>query len=117
MTAPKRALDAPTQVQHPWRATLRTGLAVLLGILVTIPLVWAIIGDELAAVGWAVPEPWAAIIAAIVTGCVVAASAITRIMAIPLVSDWLTKVGLGPAPQGESEGEPTEPLPGRSEVW
>ena len=98
MTAPKRALDAPTQVQHPWRATLRTGLAVLLGILVTIPLVWAIIGDELAAVGWAVPEPWAAIIAAIVTGCVVAASAITRIMAIPAVSDVLTRLHLGPEP-------------------
>ena len=110
MTSPRRALDAPTQVAYPWRATLRTGLAVLLGILVTIPLVWAIIGDELAAVGWAVPEPWAAIITAIVTGCVVASSAITRIMAIPRVSDWLTRLGLGPAPQGEVED--TQPITG-----
>ena len=107
---PQRALDTPTQVAYPWRATLRTGLAVLLGILVTIPLVWAIVGDELAAVGWAVPEPWAAIITAIVTGCVVASSAITRIMAIPQVSDWLTRLGLGPAPQGE--GEDTQPIAG-----
>ena len=111
-TTPRRALDAPTQVAYPWRATLRTGLAVLLGILVTIPLVWAIVGDELAAVGWAVPEPWAAIITAIVTGCVVASSAITRIMAIPQVSDWLTRLGLGPAPQGEGEGEDTQPITG-----
>ena len=95
---PQRALDAPTQVQHPWRATVRTGVDVLLGILVTTPLVWAIIGDELAAVGWAVPEPWAAIIAAVVTGCVVASSAITRIMAIPAVSDVLTRLHLGPEP-------------------
>ena len=112
MTSPRRALDAPTQVAYPWRATLRTGLAVLLGILVTIPLVWAIIGDELAAVGWAVPEPWAAIITVIVTGCVVASSAITRIMAIPQVSDWLTRLGLGPTPQGEVEGEDTQPITG-----
>ena len=114
---PQRALDIPTQVEHPWRATLRTGVAVLLGLAVVLPAIWAIIGDELAAVGWAVPEPWAAIIAAVVTGCVVASSAITRIMAIPQVSDWLTKVGLGPAPQGEFEGEPTQPLPGHSEGW
>ena len=112
MTSPRRALDAPTQVAYPWRATLRTGLAVLLGILVTIPLVWAIVGDELAAVGWAVPEPWAAIITAIVTGCVMTSSAITRIMAIPQVSDWLTRLGLGPTPQGEVEGEDTQPITG-----
>ena len=109
---PQRALNTPTQVEHPWRATLRTGVAVLLGLAVVLPAIWAIIGDELAAVGWAVPEPWAAIIAAVVTGCVVASSAITRIMAIPQVSDWLTRLGLGPTPQGEVEGEDTQPITG-----
>ena len=107
---PQRALDTPTQVQHPWRATLRTGVAVLLGILVTIPLVWAIIGDELAAVGWTIPEPVSVVVATVITAVVVAASVVTRIMAIPQVSDWLTRLGLGPAPQGE--GEDTQPITG-----
>ena len=116
MTAPKRALDAPTQVAYPWRATLRTGLAVLLGLAVVLPAVWAIIGDELAAVGWTIPEPVSVVVATVIAAVVAAASVVTRIMAIPQVSDWLTKVGLGPAPQGEFEGEPTQPLPG-TEVW
>ena len=113
---PQRALDAPTQVQHPWRATLRTGVAVLLGLAVVLPAIWAIIGDELAMAGWVIPEPVSVVVATVIAAVVAAASVVTRIMAIPQVSDWLTKVGLGPAPQGEFEGEPTQPLPGHSEV-
>ena len=116
MTTPKRALEAPTQVQHPWRATLRTGVAVLLGLAVVLPAIWAIIGDELAMAGWVIPEPVSVVVATVIAAVVAAASIITRIMAIPQVSDWLTKVGLGPAPQGGSEGEPTEPVIGHSEV-
>ena len=112
MTSPRRALDAPTQVAYPWRATLRTGVAVLLGLAVVLPAVWAIIGDELAAVGWMIPEPVSVVVATVITAVVVAASVVTRVMAIPQVSDWLTRLGLGPAPQGEGEGEDTQPITG-----
>ena len=47
----------PTQVAHPWRASLRTAVAVLLGLALVLPIVWAIIGEELEKVGWAIPEP------------------------------------------------------------
>ena len=111
MTAyePRRAA---TQVEHPWRATLRTGVAVLLGLAVVLPAVWAIIGDELAAVGWTIPEPVSVVVATVIAAVVAAASIVTRIMAIPQVSDWLTRLGLGPAPQGEGEGEDTQPITG-----
>ena len=47
MTSPRRALDAPTQVAHPWRATLRTGIAVLLGLAVVASgRIWARLLDR-----------------------------------------------------------------------
>ena len=111
MTAyePRRAA---TQVEHPWRATFRTGVAVLLGLAVVLPAIWAIIGDELAMAGWVIPEPVSVVVATVITAVVVAASVVTRVMAIPQVSDWLTRLGLGPAPQGEGEGEDTQPITG-----
>ena len=39
-----------------------------------------------------------AVVAAVIVGLTAASAIITRIMAIPQVSDWLTRVGLGPAP-------------------
>ena len=111
MTAyePRRAA---TQVEHPWRATVRTGVAVLLGLAVVLPAVWAIIGAELASAGWTIPEPVSVVVATVIAAVVAAASIITRVMAIPQVSDWLTRLGLGPTPQGEVDGEPTQPITG-----
>ena len=97
--APKRALDAPTQIQHPWRATLRTVLAAIIGIIVTLPPAWSIVQEEVAKAGLILPA-WltqALTLAAII--CVVIIAVVQRIIVLPAVSAALTKIGLGPAPK------------------
>ena len=97
----------PTQVAHPWRASLRTAVAVLLGLALVLPIVWAIIGEELEKVGWAIPEPIGTVVGIIIAAITAAAAIVTRVMAIPAVSDWLTKLNLGPTPAGvETQPEP-----------
>ena len=92
----------PTQVAHPWRASLRTAVAVLLGLALVLPIVWAIIGEELGKVGWAIPEPVGTVVGVIIAAITAAAAIVTRVMAIPAVSDWLTRFNLGPAPASQS---------------
>ena len=92
----------PTQVAHPWRASLRTAVAVLLGLALVLPIVWAIIGEELEKVGWAIPEPVGTVVGIIIAAITAAAAIVTRVMAIPAVSDWLTKLNLGPTPASQS---------------
>ena len=85
---------------HPWRAVARTALAILVGVGIVLPVVWAVVVDELGA--YVPPETVAA--GAWLVGLLVAASsAITRIMAIPAVNAWLTTVGLGAAPRTEDD--------------
>ena len=92
-----------TQVQHPWRATVRTVLAVVLALGLVVPAAWAILGDELVRAGLVLPEPvvqtvgWLLAILAVVTGT------ITRIMAIPQVADWMTRIGVGPTPNTDAK--------------
>ena len=106
---PPRALDAdgdgqpdyrePTQVRYPWRATVRTIIAVVLALGLVVPAAWAILGDELVRAGLVLPEPvvqvvgWLLAVLAVVTGT------ITRIMAIPQVADWMTRLNIGPKPK------------------
>ena len=85
----------PTQVKYPWRAAARTALAYLVAAGIVVPMVWAIAQDTLGpylspqvitAVAWAV-------------GLIVAVSAfVTRVIAIPKVNAWLTKLGVGATP-------------------
>ena len=98
----------PTQVAHPWRASLRTAVAVLLGLALVLPIVWAIIGEELEKVGWAIPEPVGTVVGVIIAAITAAAAIVTRVMAIPAVSDWLTRLNLGPTPAGETQPEPID---------
>ena len=97
----------PTQVAHPWRAALRTAVAVLLGLALVLPIVWAIIGEELAKVGWAIPEPVGTVVGVIIAAITAAAAIVTRVMAIPAVSDWLTRLNLGPTPAGVEPASPS----------
>ena len=92
----------PTQVAHPWRAALRTAVAVLLGLALVLPIVWAIIGEELGKVGWVIPEPVGTVVGVIIAAITAAAAIVTRVMAIPAVSDWLTRLNLGPTPASQS---------------
>lgn len=72
----------PTQVQHPWKATIRTAIAVLIGVLSVIPVVVATAG-----IG-TVPA---------VAQVVAVTATITRVMALPQVNDLLGRFGLGAA--------------------
>ena len=109
---PPRALDAdgdgqpdyrPTQVRYPWRAAVRTALAVLVGLSLVLPIAWGIVNDELSRAGWVVTEPVAAVVVAVIAGVSAAAGIVTRIMAIPQVSDLLTRAGIGPTPNTDAE--------------
>lgn len=83
-----RRVATTTQERYPWRATLRTGLAVGLPMLAGAPLIYqAATGQDPAAAG-------------AVAGAVLAVSAgITRVMALPVVNTFLQKIGLGAEPK------------------
>lgn len=91
---------AATQVAHPWKATLRTFIAVgiptILGLLVVLPEVIQIVLDEL---GEAMPDGLRLWLAAAAGVIIALSTAATRIMAIPAVNAWLTKLGLGATPK------------------
>jgi hypothetical protein len=77
---------APTQTQHPWRATVRTIVA---GAVAAIPLLPFLV-DSLG-IG---AVPW-------VAGTLAALGAITRLLAIPAVNDWVVRYlpWLAPTPR------------------
>ncbi|QLQ16157.1 MAG: hypothetical protein HZY73_11390 [Micropruina sp.] len=79
----------PTQVRYPWRAALRTLLAYVVTAAVVLPIAYQIAEDALRA--YLSPEVLAGV--AWLVGLLVAIStAVTRIMAIPQVNDWLTRM-------------------------
>lgn len=85
----------PTQTQYPWRAALRTALAYIVAAGIVVPMVWAIAQDTLGP--YLSPEVITA--AAWAVGLIVAVSAfVTRVIAIPKVNAWLTKLGVGATP-------------------
>lgn len=83
MTQPPEA-SVPTQIRHPVRATVRTVIAVVVSLASLLPYVAAQADVD------AVPA---------VAQVLVVAAAITRIMAIPGVNEWLTSIGLGATPR------------------
>ena len=85
----------PTQVKYPWRAALRTVLAYVVAAGIVVPAVWSIAQDTLAS--YLSPEVITA--TAWTVGLIVAVSAfVTRVIAIPQVDAWLTKLGVGATP-------------------
>lgn len=90
----------PTQVAHPWRASIRTGLqtatAVLAALVLALPLVQefvAKVAPDSPVIGWI----------AAATGVVAAlATLITRLTALPAVNDLLTRLGIGPVSKDEA---------------
>lgn len=67
---------APTQTQHPWRATVRTVLA---GLVAAVPLLPFLV--DYLGIG---TVPW-------VAGTLVVLGAFTRFLAIPAVNAWLSE--------------------------
>ena len=98
---PERAVA--TQVRYPWRAAVRTALAVLVGLSLVLPIAWGIVNDELARAGWVLTEPVTAAVVAVIAGVSAAAGIVTRIMAIPQASDLLTRAGIGPTPNTDAK--------------
>lgn len=82
----------PTQVANPRRATLRTALAVLAGIVTALPVLSAallIVQDELTKSGLDVPPVvWAVITAGLAILALVSLT-VTRILALPGVNAWI----------------------------
>lgn len=75
MTLTDPPTTPPTQTLHPWRATLRTGVAATLGLLPLVPTIVNTAG--LATVPW-------------LAGIVGVAAGVTRVLAVPAVNTWLT---------------------------
>lgn len=88
----------PTQTAFPWRATLRTALQVGLALGGVLASIWVIVADELGA--WLTPDVQAWIAGAVAL-VVAGSAALARIMAIPAVNRWLTRLGLGAEPKGD----------------
>ncbi|WNO28738.1 membrane protein [Microbacterium phage FlameThrower] len=89
-----------TQVQHPVKAVLRTivqvGIPTFIALGIVVPQIVDIILEQF---GQSLPEQVTVVLlttAGVVTGI---AAVITRIMAIPLVNEFLTKMGLGATPK------------------
>lgn len=70
-------MTEPTQVRHPLRATARTVFAFIVGLAALLPVV-------ISAAGLSTSLPW-------VAAALVVAGAVTRIMAIPAVNDFLER--------------------------
>ena len=102
MTAaePRRADVQPTQARYPWRATLRTALAVAMAVGVVLPVAWGYLAEALTPYVAAEVLGW---VGGVVALLVAVSGAITRIMAIPQVNAWLTRIGVGAAPKHADE--------------
>lgn len=82
------AAEKPTQTRYPWRATVRTGLAFVSGAAVSAPVLYTAVTNE---------SPETATGAGLLALTV--SAAITRVMAVPFVNEWLTRAGLGAEPK------------------
>jgi hypothetical protein len=89
-----------TQVQHPWKATLRTIVQVGIPALLTLCLVVPQVVDAvLAGFGEQLPPEFTAWMLASAGFVTTLAAVITRVMAIPAINAWLTSLGLGATPK------------------
>lgn len=84
--------DQPTQVTHPWRATVRTIFQLVIGLAAALPTLVGLLG---------LPP------SAGLAGALGAAAALTRFMAIPAVDSalqqWLPWLAAGPASERHTE--------------
>lgn len=95
----------PTQVEHPWRASLRTALFVVVPLLVLVvgivPEVIQIILEETVRAGVVLPE-WVRPALLGLSAATTAIAAITnRIALLPRVNELLTALRIGPKPPAE----------------
>lgn len=99
LTGPVLEQAPPTQIQHPWRATIRTMLATAFAFVLIVPAVWAVVLDELARQGIVIPDQVQAVSAGVVAGCLALTGIIQRVALIPGVAALLHRIGVGPTPR------------------
>lgn len=86
--------SVPTQIANPGKATARTGLAVVIGTIITVvgvapSVIQAIAGVE------GLPEWVYPALATIGASAVLVSTIVTRLMAIPAINEVLKKIGFG----------------------
>ena len=99
------------EIWHKWQRALRTAAQVLVtgaGILAVAVTVAPQILDALADV---LPGPVVAWCAGVIAGTAALSAALSRVMAIPIVDRWLTRLGIGSAPRSAPVVPATDPLP------
>ena len=88
-----------TQVQHPWRTTLRTIVWLLIALVPTVPTLWGIVQDEVTKAGLTLPPNLAATVGIGVAIIVTVVGIVQRAVLIPGVSAVIAKIpGLSPTP-------------------
>jgi hypothetical protein len=92
-TTPTPASNGVPPIWYPWQRAARTAFTTILTILPIIPQIIAIIQGEWAA-------EW---LTAVSVQAVLINTALTRIIAIPAVNTFLTKIGLGSVPPSAPE--------------
>lgn len=92
----------PTQVQHPWRTTLRTVVWLVVGVVVSIPTIWPIIVEETSRNGLTISPAVQGAVAWAVALIVTVTAIVQRVVLIPGVAAVIEKVpGLAPQPAAD----------------
>ena len=80
--------ETTSQTKYPWRATARTALAFITGAALSAPVLYTAVTNE---------SPEAATGAGLMALTI--SAAVTRVMAVPFVNEWLGKLGLSAEPK------------------
>jgi len=90
-----------TQVQHPWKAAIRTFVQVAIPAVIALGIVVPQIVDIiLEQFGEQLPPQFTGVMLAVSVGVAGVSAVVARIMALPLVNEFLTGIGLGATPKG-----------------
>lgn len=94
MTSPEPPITpgTPTQVAHPWKATLRTVVAYVVALVPVLVIAIPIITDGL---GPYLPEGWVAWLLGAAAFLATLVAVVTRLMAVQQVQSFLAMLGLG----------------------
>lgn len=93
----------PTQVDFPWKATLRTAVQVVVSLAVVVPAILAALDSS--GLSQYLGSLWPRLVGA-GAFLVALSAALARVMAIPQVNEWLKAVGLGAEPKPPQESNP-----------
>lgn len=87
------------QRQRWLRTALQTALAFLVALGGSVAILQAVAPQVLDALAGVLPASWVAWLAGVFAFVIAIASALSKLMAIPVVNAWLTHVGLGSEPK------------------